>query len=190
MGIRESIARILGRSPRQGSNGVAANKTATELIAASEKPLSPPGGLSPFVANAWANGIIKNYAAALGLSDMVLGVPPEKVCPLTKALIIEKLRDLSIEKAYSIRQIIDAVMADGVKDDYELLDKLEKFDKPDSLTTHLQMDSVYDPTLFGHRVRFKSPALGKEAHFLVDDITQAQAVGCARSVDKSDSSSG
>lgn len=132
MDIRKGLARIFGRSKGKGSNEAASK--APNLVAASKELLQAARRIetSVFDHNMWTREIARSYKDSLHLGD-IIKPPEEKICPLTKQLIVEKLRDVAADNPYSIRQILSAVFEDGVKDDYELLDKLEKFNKPDPL---------------------------------------------------------
>jgi hypothetical protein len=105
--------------------------TLRDRIASIKKYLSPDlEPLKPiqFPHDQWAKTMLDQMKDSISMMDAMS--KPEKIDPLTKALIVQHLSDISAKHPnVSLRRIISDVFADGVKDDYELLDKLIACDK-------------------------------------------------------------
>lgn len=186
MGIRSALARIFGGGPIGPRSTSSLTAKADQLRREGEallreallreaRGLAATQPFGPRITSSLTQEMLRRYAAAnLGLGK-IFKVPEEKVCPLTKQLIVERLRELAIEKPYSMRRILETAFADGIADDYALLDKLEKFDKPEpELPADLKVDAVYDATQLAHRVRFRSG--GKEVRAIIDDASHVTPV--------------
>jgi len=88
------------------------------------------GKIVPFTTafdhSAWSKELLESYKSNLNMADMFNPPKPEAVCPITKALIVQQLSDLGVKyPKLSIREIISIAMQDGVRDDYELAEKLK-----------------------------------------------------------------
>lgn len=80
----------------------------------------------------WARTILDDFKDSMIMSGLGRA-KEEPVCPLTKQLIVQQLQDLAVKHpTASMREIIAASMEDGVKDDHELLEKLNKLESEDS----------------------------------------------------------
>lgn len=169
MGIREGFARIFGRRKSQGGYAACVTTTEDAATTAGEKLLQATERLKSHVFDhkVWAQEIVKTYKEQLTLAGLIFPtLPAEKVCPLTKGLIIQKLQDLSAEcPELSIRTILARVGA--TQDDYELLDRLERF--VDIRVDDEIVQQTYDVSRMAHRIQVKRA--GKAVELMVDDVT-------------------
>jgi hypothetical protein len=111
--------------------------TLRERIESIKKYLKPAEGglfIPPninFPHDKWAKKMLDDMKAMGAMGNiMAEAAKPEPNDPMTKALIVQHLSDIMVKHPnVPIRRIISDVFADGVKDDYDLLDKLIAADK-------------------------------------------------------------
>lgn len=166
MGIRETLARCFGRRSRSTR---AIGEEVSELIRKSEELFPPTNGLIDPAK--WSRAILDSYKDHLSMGGFT--VPEEKVCPLTKQIVLQELTELANNhEGLSIRQILNSAMANGVASDYELAERLRELAKqklvaPRKLHPDAVIDQMYSAQHMASRVRIKLH--DKMMDFLVDD---------------------
>ena len=169
MGIRDAIARCFGRGSRRESESSEWAKEITRLDRKSEAILQAE---NRHLGDLWSSKIMGPYRAELALGGFI--VPEEKVCPLTRQIVLQNLTELAAKyDQVSIRQLIAHATLNGVKDDYEFAERLkelavDRMSIPMKLVEGAQIQTTYNPRYMAHQVRIR---LGnKAADFLVDDL--------------------
>jgi hypothetical protein len=91
MGIRSALARIFGGGPIGPRSTSSLAAEAERLSREGETLLQEARRLTNsklFNAGLWSDEVLRQYASALNLGD-IFKMPEEKVCPLTKQLIVD-----------------------------------------------------------------------------------------------------